>query len=125
VAEFLLNNPLITIGIVVVIIGVFFIFLFRFIKWILIVFIAVLAVTGFLYYVAPDDYSDTVKKTVERVTETGEKAVGQGKDLVEKRDEIADAIKRVLSQGRDVTRYIKELVSSEKEENSQNDTTKD
>ena len=123
--EFLSNNPLITIGIVVVAVAFFFFFLFRFIKWILIMSIAVLVVTGFLYYVAPDDYSGTVKKTMEQVKDSGGKAMEQGRDLVGNRDDIRDAMKGILSQGREVTRCIKELVSSEKKDKTKKDTTED
>ena len=95
--DYLSTHPVALIILAALAVLVLFFIFKKLLKLALVFALIVVALCGYYYYKAPEEFPESVKSTISDIKSTAEKMVGKGKTLTKKLDKAVERVKKATS----------------------------
>ena len=99
--QYLTAHPVVALVLAVLLLLVIYFVIRQTLKLVLLFGLILIAVAGYSYYKAPEEFPETVKEAVTTVREHTETLVEKGRDVVEKGKEMAENIEKAVKTGKE------------------------
>ncbi|OPL14691.1 MAG: hypothetical protein AVO39_08700 [delta proteobacterium MLS_D] len=100
--RYLVENPVMAAIIVVSAAVVVYFILKKILKYAIISLVVFIALSGYSYYKAPDEFSEKFKTNIAEIHERGGDIVDKGRQALEQRGGIGGVLDRVVEKGREL-----------------------